>query len=87
MHQSTTTRTRLYMEQVLEQTCRSLPNGGDHEMRTFVAGRLAEAAEDGWTTLGELGIIGRKALADYTAMHRRPESPSVRYPTPAQAAE
>jgi hypothetical protein len=78
------------MEQVLEQTCRSLPQGGDHDLRAFIAGRLAVAAEDGWTTLGELGIVARKGLADYTAnanQHRRPESSSTLYPTAAEAAE
>jgi hypothetical protein len=78
------------MEQVLEQTCRSLPNGGDHGIRAFIAERLAVAAEGGWTTLGELGIVARKGLADYTARvdsHHGLETFSARYPTPAEAAE
>ena len=90
MHRSPTTRIRLYMEQVLEQTCRPLPNGGDHDIRAFVAGRLADAAQDGWTTLGELGIVARKGLADYTVQvnpHRRPESSSSAHAAAVQAAE
>ena len=67
MRQSSTTRTRLYMERVLEQTCRPLASGGDHDLRAFIARRLATAADAGWTTLGELGIVARKALVDYTA--------------------
>jgi hypothetical protein len=59
-------RTRANMEIALEHVCRSLPHGGDHESRAFVARRLAEAALVGKTTLGELAIVGRKAFADYT---------------------
>lgn len=55
------------MEQVLEHTCRSLPYGGDHDLRAFIAERLIGAAIAGRTTLGELGITARKALADYQA--------------------
>src|SRR4051812_46900919 len=60
-----TERLNLYMERVLEQSCRSLPHGGEHVLRAFVAHRLREAAFAGKTTLGELGIVARKALADY----------------------
>jgi hypothetical protein len=55
------------MEQVLEHTCRSLPYGGDHDLRAFIADRLIGATIAGRTTLGELGITARKALADYQA--------------------
>jgi hypothetical protein len=53
------------MERVLEETCRVLPHGGDHELRAFIARKLADAALIGHTLLGELGIVARKALADY----------------------
>jgi hypothetical protein len=54
------------LERVLEETCRVLPHGGSHEVRAFVASRLADAAAiGGHTLLGELGIVARKALADY----------------------
>jgi hypothetical protein len=33
------------MEIVLEDVCRKLPNGGDHETRKYIAQRLTEAAE------------------------------------------
>jgi hypothetical protein len=59
------------MERVLEQTCRSLPHGGEHGLRAFVAHRLREAAFAGKTTLGELGIVARKALADYPTTSKR----------------
>ena len=60
-----TARTKRYMERVLEQTCLSLPRGGDHDLRVFVAQRLSDATSAGKDTLGELGIVARKALADY----------------------
>jgi hypothetical protein len=54
------------LDLVLEDACRDLPNGGDHESRKSVAARLLEAAQRGTTTLGELGIIARKAVAEIT---------------------
>lgn len=58
-------RAKANMEVVLEESCRFLPHGGDHEIRAFIAHRLADAVQDGLTTLGELGIVARKALAEY----------------------
>ncbi|WP_315730298.1 MULTISPECIES: hypothetical protein [unclassified Bradyrhizobium] len=63
---------KTYMERALEETCRVLPNGGDHEVRVFIAQRLADAAQSRRTTLGELGIVARKALADFRGAPRRP---------------
>ena len=57
-------RTRANMDVVLEETCRQLPHGGDHDSRKSIAGRLIEAAQAGHTTLGELGIVARRALAE-----------------------
>ena len=57
-------RTRANMDVVLEETCRQLPHGGDHDSRRFIAERLIKAVEDGHTTLGELGIVARHALAE-----------------------
>lgn len=53
------------MERVLEETCRRLPYGGSHEVRKFIACRLLQMASSRHTTLGQLGIIARKALADF----------------------
>lgn len=58
-------RTRKKLDDVLEETCRRLPNGGDHDARKFVAQRLIMAAERGYVTRGELGIIARRAVADF----------------------
>jgi hypothetical protein len=60
-------RARANMEAVLDETCRSLPHGGNDEIRAFIAHRLADAVQIGLNTLGELGIVARKAVADYSA--------------------
>ena len=52
------------METILEETCRDLPNGGNHSARKYVADKLVEAVNAGHVTLGELGIVARKALSD-----------------------
>lgn len=43
---------------LLEETCRSLPHGGDHEVRAFIAQRLAE-------------IRCRRAVDNWPPWHRR----------------
>jgi len=60
-------RTKANMDVVLEETCRQLPHVGDHDSRRFIAERLIEAAQSGHSTLGELGIIARRALAELLA--------------------
>jgi hypothetical protein len=60
-------RTKANMDVVLEETCRQLPHGGDHDSRRFIAERLIEAAQAGHSTLGELGITARRALAELLA--------------------
>jgi hypothetical protein len=55
------------MEKVLEETCQRLRHGGDHELRSFVAERMLEATSAHQIAYGHLGIIARKALADYQA--------------------
>ena len=60
-------RDKANMEAALEEVCRELPHGGDHSIRKQIAEKLEEAARAGHTTLGELGIIARKALADLKA--------------------
>jgi hypothetical protein len=54
------------LDMVLEESCRELPNGGDHETRKMVADRLLDAAMAGHSTLSELGIIARKAISEIT---------------------
>lgn len=55
------------MEKVLEETCRRLPHGGTHAVRSFIAERMLEAAFAHQMAYGHLGIVARKALADYQA--------------------
>ncbi|BBO03341.1 MULTISPECIES: hypothetical protein [Bradyrhizobium] len=42
------------MEVALEETCRELPNGGDHESRKVIDEQLLAAAEAGHITLDKL---------------------------------
>jgi len=57
-------RTMANMDVVLEQVCRELPHGGDHESRKFVAERLLEAARAGQTALGDLTVAATHALLE-----------------------
>jgi hypothetical protein len=56
-------RTLANLDVALEETCRSLPNGGDHEVRKHVAEKLLSAAQNGMSTLTSLNEVGRAALA------------------------
>ena len=55
---------RVRLDAVLDQTCSSLENGGDHDTRKHVAKRLAEAALNGTTHLDELSVVARRALLE-----------------------
>jgi hypothetical protein len=55
-------RTTANMEVALEQACRRLPHGGDHDTRKRVARKLLDSARRGDTTLGALSTAARKAL-------------------------
>ena len=55
-------RTQANIEVVLDEICSTLPNGGDHESRKFIAEHLVRAARSGNATLGELTYVGRRAL-------------------------
>ena len=59
-------RTMANLDVVLEETCRALPHGGDHELRKKIAQKLLESAEAGNTTLTGLTDIARLALAEET---------------------
>ena len=50
----------------LEETCRALPHGGDHELRKKIAQKLLESAEAGNEMLAGLTDIARLALAEET---------------------
>ena len=59
-------RTMANLDVVLEETCRALPHGGDHELRKKIAQKLLESAEAGNETLAGLTDIARLALAEET---------------------
>ncbi len=69
------------MEIALEETCRVLPAGGNQAVRAFIVHRMADAAQSRKTTLGELGIVARKALADFRTANAQalsaPSQPSL----------
>jgi uncharacterized protein YbaP (TraB family) len=53
------------MEVVLENICRSLPNGGgNHDSRKFIAKKLMRAAQRGDKTLGALETAARRAFEE-----------------------
>ena len=54
------------LDVVLEEICRSLPHGGDHELRKAIAQKLLDSALQGNRTLGELTDVARAALAEMT---------------------
>ena len=57
-------RTRANMDVVLEEICREMANGGDHESRKFIAERLIDSAREGRTSLAELTSVARRALLE-----------------------
>jgi len=57
-------RTMANMDLVLEEVCRQMKHGGDHESRKFVAERLIECARDGRTDLTDLNAAAQHALRD-----------------------
>jgi hypothetical protein len=59
-------RTRANMDVVLEEICREMEHGGDHDSRKFIAGRLIESAREGHASLTELNSVARRALLELT---------------------
>lgn len=55
-------RVQANMDVVLEEVCASLPHGGDHTTRKFIAEQLVEAARAGQTNLGDLKAVALRAL-------------------------
>lgn len=59
-------RTTAKMEAVLEEVCRGLPHGGDHQTRKHIAKRIMQAAKKGNVTLDGLRGAARTALEELT---------------------
>ena len=57
-------RTRANMDVVLDEMCREMEHGGDHDSRKFIAERLIESAREGRTSLTELNSVARRALLE-----------------------
>jgi len=55
-------RTKNRLEFILDEVCASLPKGGDHEDRKFVAEQLMLYAQAGKASLEELLYAGQRAL-------------------------
>jgi hypothetical protein len=57
-------RTTANMDVVLEEVCRSLPHGGDHESRKYIAKKLMQAVKKGNVTLEGLRLVAGRAFSD-----------------------
>jgi hypothetical protein len=63
-------RVQAALDLVLEEVCRELPSGGDHESRKFVAEQLIHCVTSGKTSLGELAYAGRRAIGQLKTKHK-----------------
>jgi hypothetical protein len=59
-------RTMANLDAVLEEACRSLLHGGDHELRKTIAEKLLDSALKGNKTIGGLTEVAWAALAETT---------------------
>jgi hypothetical protein len=59
-------RTRANMDVALEEACRELPHGGDHNLRKKVAQKLLQGARKGNTSLSGLAVVAHTALIEAT---------------------
>jgi hypothetical protein len=57
-------RTAANMDVVLEEVCRGLPHGGDHERRKQIAQKLLQSARKGNVTLDGLRNVASRALSE-----------------------
>jgi hypothetical protein len=62
-------RTAANLDVVLEEACRGLKHGGDHETRKKIAMKLIQAARKGNTTLGGLKAVADRVLTEI--VHRK----------------
>ena len=57
-------RTAANLDVVLEEICRGLPHGGDHESRKHIAQKLLQSAKKGNVTLDGLRNVATHALSE-----------------------
>jgi hypothetical protein len=58
----------------LEEACRSVPHGGDHQLRKQIAQAILDSALKGNTTLKGLIEVAQKALAEANDQSARRQS-------------
>jgi hypothetical protein len=61
-----TRRTMINLDIALEEVCRSLPHGGDHEIRRKIAQKLLDSVMLGTAQRSALTEVARAALAEET---------------------
>jgi hypothetical protein len=57
-------RTSANLDVVLEEACRDLPHGGDHESRKYVAKKLVQSVRKGNASLEGLRTVASRALSE-----------------------
>jgi len=57
-------RTTANMDVVLEEVCRGLPHGGDHQRRKHIAQKLLQSVKKGNITLEGLRNVASRALSE-----------------------
>jgi hypothetical protein len=60
-------RTTANMDVVLEEVCRSLPHGGDHESRKYIAEKLMQSVKQGDVTLERLRPVAGRAFSELSS--------------------
>lgn len=63
-------RTAANLDMVLEEVCRGLPHGGDHESRKRIAQKLVQSAKKGNVTLDGLRNVGTRALSELSSRRK-----------------
>jgi hypothetical protein len=62
---------RVHLEKVLRDVCRTFPNGGDHEIRKLIAGKLLDGTGAGISSARDLRAIAMRALLEAQNRARR----------------
>lgn len=78
-------RTKADLDVVLEETCKALPHGGDHNVRKKVAEKLLESVRRGNMTLKGLTAVAKAALESTTEETARKSRPQQQPPQEAKA--
>lgn len=63
-------RTRANLDVALEEACRELPHGGDHDLRKKIATKLLQSARKGNVSITGLSTVAQTAMAEVTKQRR-----------------